>query len=246
MGKLKSLGSKLLAGPYLIWMLLFTVVPLCLIIYNAFTNSDGKFTFKYVSAIAAPVNFKPLLLSFQMSLIVTIVCLLLAFPLAVILSKYSTDKNSFIVMIFILPMWMNFMLRTLAWRLILLNNGFLNQFLTMLGLSKVYLMNTKAAIIFGTAYDYFPFMVLPIYNDVIGAFRGHSAGLGGGKRLGQLGRGIRRDLRFVKLAGDHGVFGRDKGHQLTAARTAGGKDQSHGVLPFSFIISRWVCRSVPK
>lgn len=167
MGKLKSLGSKLLAGPYLIWMLLFTVVPLCLIIYNAFTNSDGKFTFKYVSAIAAPVNFKPLLLSFQMSLIVTIVCLLLAFPLAVILSKYSTDKNSFIVMIFILPMWMNFMLRTLAWRLILLNNGFLNQFLTMLGLSKVYLMNTKAAIIFGTAYDYFPFMVLPIYNAVV-------------------------------------------------------------------------------
>ena len=57
MGKLKSLGSKLLAGPYLIWMLLFTVVPLCLIIYNAFTNSDGKFTFKYVSAIAAPGNF---------------------------------------------------------------------------------------------------------------------------------------------------------------------------------------------
>ena len=65
MGKLKSLGSKLLAGPYLIWMLLFTVVPLCLIIYNAFTNSDGKFTFKYVSAIAAPVNFKPLLLQFS-------------------------------------------------------------------------------------------------------------------------------------------------------------------------------------
>ena len=83
-------------------------------------------------------------------------------------------------------------------------------------------------------------------DDVIGAFLGHSAGLGGGKRLGQLGRRIRRDLRFVKLAGDHGVFGRDKGHQLTAARTAGGKDQSHGVLPFSFIISRWVCRSVPK
>ena len=164
MGKLKNLGSKLLAGPYVIWMLLFTVIPLGLIIYNGFTNSDGRFTFKYVAAIADPVNAKPLLLSFEMSLIVTVVCLLLAFPLAVILSKYSTDKNSFIVMIFILPMWMNFMLRTLAWRLILLNNGFLNQFLTMLGLSKVYLMNTKAAIIFGTAYDYFPFMVLPIYT----------------------------------------------------------------------------------
>ena len=120
MGKLKNLGSKLLAGPYVIWMLLFTVIPLGLIIYNGFTNSDGRFTFKYVAAIADPVNAKPLLLSFEMSLIVTVVCLLLAFPLAVILSKYSTDKNSFIVMIFILPMWMNFMLRTLAWRLILL------------------------------------------------------------------------------------------------------------------------------
>ena len=70
-------------------------------------------------------------------------------------------------MIFILPMWMNFMLRTLAWRLIFLNNGFLNQFLQVLGMKSVYLMNTKTAIVIGTAYDYFPFMVLPIYNAVM-------------------------------------------------------------------------------
>ncbi|MCI5586794.1 MAG: ABC transporter permease [Lachnospiraceae bacterium] len=163
---MRKLTSRIMSGPYIIWMILFTVIPLGLIVYNGFTNSAGNFTLDNVAAIADPVNAKPLLLSFEMSLIVTGVCLILAFPLALILSKYSKNKNSFIVMIFILPMWMNFMLRTLAWRLILLNNGFLNQWLTTIGLDPIYLMNTKTAIVLGTAYDYFPFMVLPIYNAI--------------------------------------------------------------------------------
>ena len=100
-------------------------------------------------------------------MLVTGICLVLSFPLALILRKYSSNKNSFIVMIFILPMWMNFMLRTLAWRLILLNNGILNQILTTLGFGKVHLMNTIWAVILGTVYDYLPFMVLPIYNALV-------------------------------------------------------------------------------
>ena len=164
---MKKLGSRIMSGPYIIWMLLFTIIPLGLIVYNGFTNSSGNFTLDNVAAIADPVNAKPLLLSFEMSFAVTAVCLLLAFPLALILSKHSKNRNSLIVMIFILPMWMNFMLRTLAWRLILLNNGFLNHWLTAVGLNPVYLMNTKAAIVLGTAYDYFPFMVLPIYNAIV-------------------------------------------------------------------------------
>ena len=163
---MRKLGSKILAGPYIMWMIAFTIIPLVLIIYNAFTNNNGAFTLENIAAIADPVNAKPLWLSIRMSFLVTVSCLILAFPLAIILSKYSKDKNSLIVMIFILPMWMNFMLRTLAWRLILLNNGFLNLVLDTLGIAPVYLMNTKAAIIFGTAYDYFPFMLLPIYNAV--------------------------------------------------------------------------------
>ena len=163
---MKKLGSKILTGPYIIWMLMFTIVPLGLILYYAFTNSGGAFTLDNVAAIADIVNAKPLWLSFKMSFEITVICFLLSFPLAVILSKYSKNKNSIIVMAFILPMWMNFMLRTLAWRLILLNNGFLNRVLEILGLNSVYLMNTKAAVILGTAYDYFPFMLLPIYNAV--------------------------------------------------------------------------------
>ncbi len=164
---MKKLGGRLLAGPYIIWMLAFTIIPLLLIIYNAFTASNGQFTLENVLAIADPVNAKPLWLSLRMSLLVTGVCLLLAFPLALILRQHSSNKNSFIVLIFILPMWMNFMLRTLAWRLILLNNGFLNQALNMLGMESLYLMNTKIAVVLGTAYDYFPFMVLPIYNALV-------------------------------------------------------------------------------
>lgn len=182
---MRRLGKKLLAGPYLMWMLLFTVVPLILLVYNAFTASDGSFTLANVAAILDSVNGKPFLRSIGMSLLVTGICLVLSFPLALILRKYSSNKKSFIVMIFILPMWMNFMLRTLAWRLILLNNGILNQILISLGFGRVHLMNTMWAVILGTVYDYLPFMVLPIYNalvkidnDVISAAQDLGAGQG--------------------------------------------------------------------
>ena len=182
---MRRLGKKLLAGPYLMWMLLFTVVPLILLVYNAFTASDGSFTLANVAAILDSVNGKPFLRSIGMSLLVTGICLVLSFPLALILRKYSSNKNSFIVLIFILPMWMNFMLRTLAWRLILLNNGILNQILISLGFGRVHLMNTMWAVILGTVYDYLPFMVLPIYNalvkidnDVISAAQDLGAGQG--------------------------------------------------------------------
>ena len=182
---MRRLGKKLLAGPYLMWMLLFTVVPLILLVYNAFTASDGSFTLANVAAILDSVNGKPFLRSIGMSLLVTGICLVLSFPLALILRTYSSNKNSFIVMIFILPMWMNFMLRTLAWRLILLNNGILNQILISLGFGRVHLMNTMWAVILGTVYDYLPFMVLPIYNalvkidnDVISAAQDLGAGQG--------------------------------------------------------------------
>lgn len=180
---MKSLGKRLLAGPYLIWMLLFTIVPLLLLVYNAFTTADGSFTVANVAAILDPVNGKPFLRSIGMSVIVTVICLVLSFPLALILRKYSSSKNSFIVLVFILPMWMNFMLRTLAWRLILLNNGLLNHILTSVGLGEVHLMNTIWAVVLGTVYDYLPFMVLPIYNalakiddDVIHAAQDLGAG----------------------------------------------------------------------
>ena len=91
---MKKLGSRLLAGPYVLWMVLFTIIPLCLILYNAFTNIDGGFTLDNVAAITDYVNAKPLFLSLGMSLVVTLACFLLSFPLALVLSKYSKNKTN--------------------------------------------------------------------------------------------------------------------------------------------------------
>ena len=104
------------------------------------------------------------MLSLQLSLISTLICLILAYPLAMILKKPIMGKRSFMVFLFILPMWMNFLLRTMAWQTLLDRNGVINSILKFLHLPTLNLINTQGAIIFGMVYNFLPFMVLPIYN----------------------------------------------------------------------------------
>ena len=163
----KTLGKYLVAGPYLLWMVAFTIIPICLVFYYGLTDKTGAFTLENVMAIATPEHSKALWLALLLSLISTIICLLLAYPLAMILKGMSVSKDSFIVFIFILPMWMNFLLRTLAWQTLLEKNGVLNTLLTFLHLPKQNIINTPYAIIFGMVYNFLPFMVLPIYNVLI-------------------------------------------------------------------------------
>ena len=108
--------KKWLATPYIFWMAAFIIIPLILVVYYGLTNSSGSFTLENVKNIASHENTKALFLSLKLSLISTIICLLLAYPLAMILSKMQMNSHNFIVLIFILPMWMNFLLRTLAWQ----------------------------------------------------------------------------------------------------------------------------------
>ena len=129
-------------------------------------------------AIGTVENFKALCLSLLLSIVSTVICLLLAYPLAMILSGMKVNQTSFIVLIFILPMWMNFLLRTMAWQTLLEKNGVINQFLNFLHLPSIQLINTPYAIILGMVYNFLPFMVLPLYNvlskidkDVISAAR---------------------------------------------------------------------------
>ena len=123
---MRKSGRQLFAGPHLIWIIGFILLPLAMIIYYAFTTSGGTFTFENVAAIADPVHVRSILLSLKLGIICTIVCLLLAYPLAMILNGLKIKQQNFVVFIFILPMWMNFMLRILAWRLLLSNNGIVN------------------------------------------------------------------------------------------------------------------------
>ena len=119
----------------LIWIIGFILLPLAMIIYYAFTTSGGTFTFENVAAIADPVHVRSILLSLKLGIICTLVCLLLAYPLAMILNGLKIKQQNFVVFIFILPMWMNFMLRILAWRLLLSNNGIVNAIFQFLDLA---------------------------------------------------------------------------------------------------------------
>ena len=163
---MNKLKRQLLAGPYLVWIIGFIVLPLIMILYYAFFDENGKFTLEYLSHITTPINIHAMGLSLELGLAATIVCLLLAYPLAMILNNLQIKNQSLVVFIFMLPMWMNFLLRILAWKLLLNKNGVLNTFLLTLGLEPVMILNTPAAVVFGMVYEYLPFMILPIYNSM--------------------------------------------------------------------------------
>ncbi len=160
----KKLYNRLLSAPYLLWSVAFIIIPLCMVFYYGLTDKTGAFTLENVLAIASPEHSKALFLSIGLSLISTLICLLLAYPLAMILANKGGNQQSFIVLIFILPMWMNFLLRTLAWQTLLEKTGVINSILSFLHLPTLDIINTPAAIILGMVYNFLPFMVLPIYN----------------------------------------------------------------------------------
>lgn len=155
---------RLLTGPYLFWAVSFIIIPLLLIVYYGLTDTDGAFTLLNLAKMAEPENLKSLGLALLLSLVSTLICLILAYPLAMILSEKNLNQTSFIVLIFILPMWMNFLLRTLAWQTLLEKNGVINSILAFFHLPEQTLINTPAAIILGMVYNFLPFMVLPVYN----------------------------------------------------------------------------------
>lgn len=161
------MNKKLLAAPYLLWSLAFIIIPLGMVFYYGLTDKTGAFTLSNILAIATAEHAKALWQAVLLSIISTLICFLLAYPLAMILASMNVSQNSFIVLIFILPMWMNFLLRTMAWQTLLEKNGVINLVLSFLHLPSLNIINTPAAIILGMVYNFLPFMVLPIYNVLI-------------------------------------------------------------------------------
>ena len=157
-------SRKLLSGPYLFWAASFIIIPLLMIVYYGLTDKEGGFTLLNLAQITTPENLKALGLALLLSFISTLLCLVLAYTLAMILSEKNVNQTSFIVLIFILPMWMNFLLRTLAWQNLLEKNGIINSILGFFHLPAQTLINTTYAIVLGMVYNFLPFMVLPIYN----------------------------------------------------------------------------------
>ncbi len=158
---------KRLSVPYIVWMTIFVIVPLFIVCIYGFSDREGNVTFKNVKSIMDPVHLKALWLSVRLSVISTLICFLLALPLAMVIRGLKMNSSGFIIFIFILPMWMNFLLRTLAWQSLLEKTGIINTFLNLLRLPGQNLINTEGAIILGMVYNYLPFMVLPIYNSLM-------------------------------------------------------------------------------
>ena len=158
--------SRAAAAPFTIWMLLFTVVPLAMVIWFAFTDSEGSFTFDNILVIGE--NLDILWRSIKLGGISTIICLVLAYPLAYSISRATERVQQTMVLIVMLPMWMNFLLRTYAWMSILENNGLINQFLRLIGIlgegQSLPMINTQGAVVLGMVYNFLPFMVLPLYS----------------------------------------------------------------------------------
>lgn len=132
----------------------------------ALTTEDGSFTFSQITAILDPVHLKALVFSLQIAIGSTLICILLSYPLVMALKRLKLGKQGFALFVLILPMWMNFILRILAWQMILSKNGLLNFFLQKIGLEPLAIANTGTAIMIGMVYDYLPYMVLPIFNAI--------------------------------------------------------------------------------
>lgn len=159
--------------PYLLWMVIFIVVPLLLILVYGLTVGDSQnissfnFSLSNLSKFLDPIYLKVLGKSIYLALISTIICLLLGYPLAYIIAKEKPSRRNLIIALFTVPMWMNFLLRTYSWITLLGRNGFINTMITSLGLPMVDFLYNDYTVLLGMVYNFLPFMILPIYSVLV-------------------------------------------------------------------------------
>ncbi|WP_042277792.1 ABC transporter permease [[Clostridium] dakarense] len=161
--------KSFLAYPYVIWSAIFIVIPLILVIFFSFSAEvDGKYVFSLANykELMDPIYFTVFFRSIMLAGIATLICLIVGYPVAYIISKAPISKRGTLILLFILPMWMNFLLRTYAWVAILGKNGLLNSFLGLFGVEPISILYTNFAILLGMVYNFLPFMVLPIFTSL--------------------------------------------------------------------------------
>ena len=174
----KNLVRYLCLTPYSIWAVLFIIVPLVFVAYYALTDADYHFTFdnisRFFTATSVTVNdgmekevhtyLVIFLRSLKLAIISTVICLVFGYPIAYIISKANSRTQSVLITVIMIPMWMNFLIRTYAWMTILQDTGILNGMLSRIGINPVHIIGTESAVVIGMVYDYFPYMILPIYS----------------------------------------------------------------------------------
>ena len=153
-----------MAAPHVMWAILFIIAPLLFVAYYAFTDKDGNFTFSNITELAQASYLEIFLRSLCFAFLATVICLIIAYPIAYFMSKASPKMQKILVMLVMLPQWLNFLIRTYSWMAILEDTGIINGFLDKLGIDPVHMINTSGAVILGMVYNYLPYMIIPIHS----------------------------------------------------------------------------------
>lgn len=165
------------AVPYEVWMAIFVVAPIVIMVAYAFSSADGGFTLDNFVQMGGYTEV--FLRSFKLAIIATVICLLIGYPVSYLMSREGASFQRTAMVLIMLPMWINFLLRTYSWMAILENNGLLNQLFRKIGLIALYnnifgtdisffrMINTQGAVVLGMVYNYLPFMILPIYSVIV-------------------------------------------------------------------------------
>lgn len=161
---MKNRTYNSISAPYALWCLVFILAPLGIVGYYALTDSTGAFTWDNISGLSLYAD--TIARSVYFGIIATTICFLIAYPLAYFISKTKASKQKILLMLVMVPMWMNFLLRTYSIMVLIEDSGIINSILTSIGLSPIHMINTPGAVIFGMVYDYLPFMIIPLYTSM--------------------------------------------------------------------------------
>ena len=160
--KKSSLSKKLTSAPYLVWAAIFIIVPLIFVLYYSVTDANGNFSLQYIVDIG---KYKDIMLnSIWLGFIATVISLVMAYPLAYIMARSKANVQRTMMMLVMLPMWMNLLIRTYSMMILMQDTGIINSALEAIGLSPVHMINTQGAVVLGMVYNYIPYMILPLYS----------------------------------------------------------------------------------
>jgi spermidine/putrescine transport system permease protein len=160
----KSLLQKAAAAPHMVWAVLFIIAPLLFVVYYAFTDKDGNFTFSNIGELFQASYLEIFLRSLCFAFLATVICLIIAYPIAYFMTKASPKTQKILIMLVMLPQWLNFLIRTYSWMALLEDTGIINSLLGSIGIDPVHMINTSGAVILGMVYNYLPYMIIPLHS----------------------------------------------------------------------------------
>lgn len=164
--KKKSILQQACAAPHIVWSVLFIIAPLIFVVYYAFTDREGSFTLDNIGALAQATYLEVFLRSICFAFLATVICLIIAYPIAYFMSKTSPKTQRILIMLIMLPMWLNLLIRTYSWMALLEDTGIINTLLGKIGIGPVHMINTSGAVILGMVYNFLPYMIIPIHSVI--------------------------------------------------------------------------------